>query len=95
MTWRLATVLPDASTSSIRNVASNTFAMPLTVPGLPRLAPQAGRSTKIAGSWSRKSLRTIGRPAGVNVTPSPPKVDVGTPSSSNRTPSTVENWVSV
>ena len=44
-----ASTVPLPSRTWTRNVASNTFARPATWTGLPAAAPQAGRSTKIAG----------------------------------------------
>ena len=52
ITWRSTRTAPFASSSRTRNVASNTLATPLTRPGWPSAAPHAGRSMKIAGSWS-------------------------------------------
>ncbi len=53
VTGSSARMLPSPSRIWTRNWASKTLAMPLSCTGLPAAAPQAGRSTKIAGRTSR------------------------------------------
>ncbi len=83
---------PLASRRRTRKVASNTLAMPLIRTLGPRAAPQAGRSTKIAGSWLVKSARSTPWPRSM---PAFPIVSTAVPSIWISTSSTVGNWVTV
>src|SRR5450759_629539 len=80
------------SSTWTRNGASKTCARPVTRPGDGNAPPQAGRSTKIGGRLEVLSVRP--RPA-PTITPSPPMLSTGCPSSRSRTASTVGNWVAV
>ena len=77
MTCSSASTLPAASRTATRKVASNTLALPLTRPPEAKAAPNAGRSTKIAGSSSVKSARPTGPSRTI---PSPPNTVTVSPS---------------
>ena len=93
MTWRSISVLPDASSSDMRNVASNTSALPVTSTGVADRGAEGrpvhedrrelvGEVRATDRTVERRSLRSRRR---VTVWPSIWKT----------TDLTVENWVSV